>query len=203
MPRKHAQSTVPRTQEYHSYHHRDKGIICETFYDFSHCFVINCPYAHIKDGSTHLLPQMQCAFWIDGRCLREGCAYFHGHIEDLQALRKAGQTIYCPAQFMPRRNPLAVLSAYEAELKASDLPVGPCGIGYEHPQHWQTEDLAYNSSSSDKCGTSHPVSVIPERWAASGCVPPLPIDADVREPLPIPPMPLGGSDNQYPPHVGY
>ena len=67
---------------------RDKGIMCKDFYTTSRCSLQCCPYAHIKEGQTSVIPDMACNFHLQGRCLRDNCRYFHGSKEQLRTLHR-------------------------------------------------------------------------------------------------------------------
>jgi hypothetical protein len=108
-----------------STHPRDKGVACALFRERGgQCPVINCPYAHIMDGTTMVIPGAACAFYQKARCLRESCSFFHGPQAVLEQLRRTGHRTYHPLDYMPVRNPLEPLSVEDVMTRAADVAPG-------------------------------------------------------------------------------
>ncbi|KAK7198394.1 Zinc finger C-x8-C-x5-C-x3-H type (and similar) [Novymonas esmeraldas] len=80
---------------------RNKGVICRDFLLTGRCpRTPTCPYMHIANGETRPVPWSLCTFFLQGKCLRDRCSFFHGTQAQLEELHAAGATVYRPQDYM-------------------------------------------------------------------------------------------------------
>ncbi|CAJ1035610.1 hypothetical protein, conserved [Leishmania lindenbergi] len=80
---------------------RNKGLICRDFLLTGRCSrTPMCPYMHVANGETRPVPWSVCTFFTQGKCLRDGCSFFHGAQSQLQELHASGAPVYRPQDYM-------------------------------------------------------------------------------------------------------
>ncbi|CAG9582876.1 conserved hypothetical protein [Leishmania major strain Friedlin] len=80
---------------------RNKGVICRDFLFTGRCSRSpTCPYMHVANGETRPVPWSVCTFFTQGKCLRDGCSFFHGTQAQLEELHASGAPVYRPQDYM-------------------------------------------------------------------------------------------------------
>lgn len=85
---------------------RNKGVICKNFYDLGACPIVNCPYAHHKEGVELPMPTTVCQFHGSVKCKKDDCKAFHGTTQEFLKLRRSNAATYKPQDYMEIRDPL-------------------------------------------------------------------------------------------------
>ncbi|KAG5466570.1 hypothetical protein LSCM4_01722 [Leishmania orientalis] len=109
---------------------RNKGVICRDFLLSGRCSRSpTCPYMHVANGETRPVPWSVCTFFTQGKCLRDGCSFFHGTQAQLEELHASGAPVYRPQDYMKIAVPPAEYlnpdGSIATHLPISAVPVSP------------------------------------------------------------------------------
>ncbi|GET93040.1 hypothetical protein, conserved [Leishmania tarentolae] len=153
---------------------RNKGVICRDFLFTGRCSRSPmCPYMHVANGETRPVPWSVCTFFTQGKCLRDGCSFFHGTQAQLEELHASGASVYRLQDYMKVAVPPAEYlnpdGSIATHLSVAALPVTPALHAVHRPI--VSHENALNSFQSVFVMQPNSHAIAPTMFASHGRAP--------------------------------